>query len=80
MDFTVAICTFNGAKRLPNVLDRLQEQVSTDFLWEIILIDNASTDDTATIIPAILIMTNGWSRREKPIILSTSGKTKSQNA
>jgi glycosyltransferase involved in cell wall biosynthesis len=57
MDFTVAICTFNGAKRLPNVLDRLQEQVSTDFLWEIILIDNASTDDTATIIRSYQ---DGW--------------------
>lgn len=50
MDFTVAICTFNGAERLPNVLKRLQVQQTTGFTWEILVVDNASTDTTAIVV------------------------------
>lgn len=50
MDFTVAICTFNGAKRLPQVLDRLQTQETIGFVWEILVVDNASTDHTAIVV------------------------------
>jgi len=50
MDFTVAICTFNGATRLPQLLDRLQSQQATPLLWEVLIIDNASTDDTAIVV------------------------------
>lgn len=45
MDFTVAIPTFNGASRVPNVLDRLREQQDLDGIeWEVIVVDNNSTD------------------------------------
>ncbi|MBD2504744.1 hormogonium polysaccharide biosynthesis glycosyltransferase HpsE [Anabaena azotica] len=51
LDFTVAICTYNGAARLPLVLDKLKEQIHTEnFQWEIIVIDNNSTDNTSQII------------------------------
>ena len=50
MDFTVAICTFNGAERLPPVFDRLQGQQTTGFTWEILVVDNASTDTTAIVV------------------------------
>lgn len=50
-DFTVAICTFNGEKRLPEVLDRLQTQVNPlPFTWEVLVIDNNSTDGTAAVV------------------------------
>lgn len=59
VDFTVAIPTYNGENRLPRVLERLQEcfiyttrshnQVE-DFCWEIIIVDNNSTDGTAKLI------------------------------
>jgi glycosyltransferase involved in cell wall biosynthesis len=59
IDFTVAICTFNGEKRLPDVLDRLknccayttQLKGELEFInWEIIVIDNNSRDNTAKVV------------------------------
>lgn len=53
IDITIAIPTYNGAKRFPDVLERLREQViSTSINWEILVVDNNSTDDTAAIIQA----------------------------
>lgn len=51
LDLTVAIPTYNGANRLPEVLDKLQTQVSTESIdWEILIVDNNSTDGTARVI------------------------------
>ncbi|NEO81534.1 glycosyltransferase, partial [Moorena sp. SIO4G3] len=51
IDFTVAICTYNGETRLPQVLKRLLYQIKTDhFAWEILIIDNNSTDNTSKIV------------------------------
>ncbi len=45
---SVAICTYNGASRLPATLEHLRAQVvSPEIPWEVIVIDNASTDDSA---------------------------------
>jgi glycosyltransferase involved in cell wall biosynthesis len=50
LDFTVAIPTYNGAERLPQVLDLLLQQIGIEHLnWEIIIIDNNSSDHTFTI-------------------------------
>jgi glycosyltransferase involved in cell wall biosynthesis len=44
---SVVICCHNGAQRLPRVLSHLEAQcVPTSLEWEVILIDNASSDDT----------------------------------
>ncbi|MBN4003914.1 hormogonium polysaccharide biosynthesis glycosyltransferase HpsE [Nostoc sp. LPT] len=51
LDFTVAIPTYNGESRLPELLERLQNQLHTDNLsWEIIVVDNNSTDNTAKVV------------------------------
>jgi glycosyltransferase involved in cell wall biosynthesis len=59
VDLTVAIPTYNGERRLPEVLDRLLsccEQTLTaethteQINWEIIVIDNNSTDNTAQVV------------------------------
>ncbi|WP_088241982.1 hormogonium polysaccharide biosynthesis glycosyltransferase HpsE [Calothrix rhizosoleniae] len=51
IDLTVAIPTYNGAKRLPQLLEKLQNQQGTEsFNWEIIVVDNNSHDATASII------------------------------
>lgn len=51
LDITVAIRTYNGAARLPLVLDRLRSQIQTDSIqWEVVVIDNNSNDETAKII------------------------------
>jgi cellulose synthase/poly-beta-1,6-N-acetylglucosamine synthase-like glycosyltransferase len=47
---TIAICTYNGAARLPVTLEHLRVQiVPAERPWEVILIDNASTDNSSEI-------------------------------
>jgi glycosyltransferase involved in cell wall biosynthesis len=43
---SVVICCHNGAARLPATLAHLKAQRAGDTLWELILVNNASTDDT----------------------------------
>jgi glycosyltransferase involved in cell wall biosynthesis len=51
LDFTIVIPTYNGAERLPKLLTSLQKQINIEHLpWEIIIIDNNSTDNTANLI------------------------------
>lgn len=51
VDFTVAIPTYNGESRLPEVLERLRSQINTEQIsWEIIVVDNNSTDATARVV------------------------------
>ncbi|MBD2464445.1 glycosyltransferase family 2 protein [Oscillatoria sp. FACHB-1407] len=51
LDFTVAIPTFNGAKRLPALLERLRSLTNPGAIaWEILIVDNNSNDDTAQVI------------------------------
>jgi len=53
LDFTVAIPTYNGESRLPELLERLRNQICTPYLtWEIIVIDNNSTDNTPKVVQA----------------------------
>ncbi|MEM6837204.1 MAG: hormogonium polysaccharide biosynthesis glycosyltransferase HpsE [Cyanobacteria bacterium P01_C01_bin.120] len=50
-NFTVAIPTYNGAQRIPYVLECLRWQLGTDHIsWEIIVVDNNSTDDTELVV------------------------------
>jgi glycosyltransferase involved in cell wall biosynthesis len=47
---SVVICTYNGAALLPETIRHIARQrVRPDVEWELIVIDNASTDDTATV-------------------------------
>uniref|UniRef100_UPI0030D96ABC hormogonium polysaccharide biosynthesis glycosyltransferase HpsE n=2 Tax=Argonema antarcticum TaxID=2942763 RepID=UPI0030D96ABC len=51
LDFTVAIPTYNGENRLPDVLERLRSQIKTEtFSWEVIVVDNNSTDNTKKVV------------------------------
>lgn len=44
---SVIICTFNGEARLPETIKHIAKQkVDPRILWELILVDNASTDNT----------------------------------
>ncbi|MBP0016100.1 MAG: hormogonium polysaccharide biosynthesis glycosyltransferase HpsE [Cyanobacteria bacterium SBLK] len=50
-DITVAIPTYNGARRLPAVLDRLQEQIEMENIaWEVLVVDNNSTDNLDEVV------------------------------
>ena len=47
MDYSVIICTYNRSSNLPECLGRLVEQKGVENLeWEVIVVDNNSTDDT----------------------------------
>ncbi|NET01816.1 MAG: glycosyltransferase family 2 protein [Sphaerospermopsis sp. SIO1G1] len=51
IDFTVAICTYNGEKRILDVIEKLRSQVGTEEISrEILVIDNNSTDKTAEVV------------------------------
>ncbi len=45
---SVVICTFNGASRIPMVLGCLSRQEGAEGIeWEVVVVDNGSTDDTS---------------------------------
>lgn len=51
---SIVICTYNGAKRLPQTLQHIaQQRVKADIPWELIIVNNASTDNTARIAEMI---------------------------
>ncbi|MEB3831301.1 hormogonium polysaccharide biosynthesis glycosyltransferase HpsE [Phormidium sp. CCY1219] len=54
VDLTVAICTYNGEKRVPEVLEALESQVNAaHFSWEILVVDNNSSDRTAQVVRSL---------------------------
>lgn len=51
IDFTVVIPTYNGEVRLPVVIEKLLHQTGVENLnWEILVVDNNSTDGTAKLV------------------------------
>jgi glycosyltransferase involved in cell wall biosynthesis len=57
VDFTVAIPTYNGEQRLPEVLQRLQAQIDVESIhWEVVVVDNNSQDQTAAVVKAFQAM------------------------
>ncbi|MEL6552398.1 MAG: hormogonium polysaccharide biosynthesis glycosyltransferase HpsE [Cyanobacteria bacterium J06621_11] len=51
LDFTVVIATYNGEHRIADVLERLKCQIDvSDIAWEIIVVDNNSSDNTAAVV------------------------------
>lgn len=60
VDITIAICTYNGAERIPDVLDALNLQQETEHLtWEVLVIDNASQDHTHEVVQQYADQDNG---------------------
>jgi len=52
MKFTVAICTWNRASLLSRVLERLTRMRQPAGSWEVIVVNNGSTDDTDRVLDA----------------------------
>ena len=48
-DFSVVVCTYNGALRLPGLIEALRSQQSNCH-WELLIVDNNSSDRTADLI------------------------------
>lgn len=49
MDLTILICTYNRHSQLRETLQHFR-QIVTDKAWELIVVDNASTDETKAVI------------------------------
>lgn len=48
---SVVIPTYNRSDLLPQVFDRLKQQITPpDLAWEVLVVDNNSTDDTAQVV------------------------------
>lgn len=57
---TVAICTYNRADLLEETLGRvLQQQVPASLEWEILVVDNASTDHTRRVVERLAAESEG---------------------
>jgi glycosyltransferase involved in cell wall biosynthesis len=51
LNFTVAIPTYNGATRIPQVLQKLRSQTGTENIaWEVLVVDNNSNDLTFEVV------------------------------
>jgi glycosyltransferase involved in cell wall biosynthesis len=51
MDFTVIICTYNRSHNLPGCVEYLSRQQDVEtFDWEVLVVDNNSSDDTRQVV------------------------------
>ena len=51
MDVSLIICSYNRARNLPDCFDHLlKQQNSNDINWELILVDNNSSDNTRAVV------------------------------
>jgi glycosyltransferase involved in cell wall biosynthesis len=63
MDVSVVISTYNGAAVLPRALDAvLDQEVGNDLHYEVIVVDNNSTDDTRSVIESYVARAAGRMR------------------
>lgn len=77
MEISVIICTYNRSNHLRNVLRSLSELVVPNNLkWEIIVVDNNSTDDTKDIVKQ---MANSLNLSIKYLFESRQGKSYALN-
>lgn len=54
LGISVIVCCHNSAKELPETIQHLAaQQVSPDISWEVVIIDNASTDTTAEVAQSL---------------------------
>ncbi len=53
---TVAIPTYNAARYLPETIEAVRNQSFTD--WQLVIVDNASTDETASILDRLIASTH----------------------
>ncbi len=51
---SIVVCCYNSENRLPETIKHLGSQKADDINWEIIIVDNASTDDTAKVAENLL--------------------------
>jgi glycosyltransferase involved in cell wall biosynthesis len=72
---SIIICCYNSERSIAGVLERVKIQKDTErFSWEVIVVDNASTDRTAETARA------AWTRKEIPFRVVSEGVPGLSNA
>ena len=69
---SVIICCYNSSEKIESVLFHIEKQITNGILWEVILVDNASNDNTAEVAQQC------WTRKDiqlKIVFESKPGKT-----
>ena len=70
---SIVVCTYNGATRLKPTLESIFHQQDNEQIpWELIIIDNASTDNTSECCAA-LIAENNFQNRSRIVFEKNSG-------
>jgi glucosyl-dolichyl phosphate glucuronosyltransferase len=78
MKVSVILCTFNRSATLPSALDSLAtQQLSESVSWEVIVVDNNSTDNTRATVESY---SNRYPRRFRYIFESQQGLSRARNA
>ena len=66
---SLIICTYNGAKRLPDAINHVNRVIADPVVpWELIVIDNASDDGSGQVVPEL------WSREEPLRVIAENEK------
>jgi GT2 family glycosyltransferase len=59
MDASIIVCTYNRAESLRDTLRALRAQVASSYAWEVVVVDNNSSDHTRTVVRDTQ---HGWGR------------------
>ncbi|SIR44475.1 glycosyltransferase [Pontibacter lucknowensis] len=64
LGISIVICTYNGAKLLPETIRHIASQrISSHIKWEVLVVDNASTDKTSEVV------LEEWEKQGQPTLL-----------
>jgi len=78
MDVSAVICTYNGADRLPEVLECLEaQQVPDGVAWEVLVVDNNSSDGTRSVVEQAQ---SSWNPDGVPLRYEFEGRQGKSNA
>jgi glycosyltransferase involved in cell wall biosynthesis len=70
MRFSVVICAYNAAERLPKTLKHLSKLDYDSANWELIVVDNCSTDGSGDIVQTL------WASFSSPVVISIVSEPK----
>jgi glycosyltransferase involved in cell wall biosynthesis len=71
---SVIICCYNSSEKIENVLFHIQKQITNGILWEVILVDNASCDNTTVVAQKC------WTRKDVQLKIVLESKPGLSNA
>jgi len=71
---SVVICCYNSAEKIESVLSHIEKQISNGILWEVILVDNASNDNT------VEVAQKWWTRKDIQLKIVFESKPGLSNA